>query len=264
MKTSIHKTAIIDKNANIDDDVVIEPYAIIESDTFIGRGTVIGANSIVKKFTSMGKNNVVHSNVVIGDLPQDLVFDRNIISYVEIGDSNIIREFATIHRSKIENAKTIIKDNCFLMANSHVAHDCFIDNNVIICNGSLVAGHVEVHKGAFISGNCAIHQFCKIGQHAMIGGITSVNQDILPFALTGHGEKARVYGINKVGMLRAGFTYAMLSEVENMFDTWYNWNKTKQEFLDLYLNNDSIGNISKIIINFIQNSKRGITPRKLQ
>lgn len=148
------------------------------------------------------------------------------------------------------------------MATGHVGHDCEINDNVVICNGALVAGYVRVERGAFISGNVVIHQFCAIGEYAMLGGGCAVNRDILPYALTGHCEPAVVYKLNLVGMRRAGFTSEEISEAENMCNTWYNWNKTKQEFLDLYLNDDSLGRISKHIVEFIQNSKRGITPKK--
>ena len=262
MSNNIHTTAIISDNAKIGKNVEIGPYAIIEGEVSIGDNTRVGSHSVIKEYTTIGKNNIIHSSAVIGDLPQDISFDRNTISFLEIGDNNEIREFANIHRSAKENGKTIIKNNCYIMATGHIAHDCEVDDNVIICNGALVAGHVKLERGVFISGNCVIHQFCSIGEYAMIGGSCAVSRDILPYALTGHGEAAIVYKLNLVGMRRAGFTHEEITEAENMCNTWYTWNKTKQEFLDLYLNDNSLGKISKHIVEFIKNSKRGITPKK--
>ncbi len=262
MSNNIHPTAIISNSAKIGENVTIAPYAIIEGEVSIGDNTTIGAHSIIKEYTTIGKNNIIHDGAILGNLPQDISFDKKTISFLEIGDNNEIREFANIHRASKENAKTIIKNNCYIMATGHIAHDCEVHDNVVICNGALVAGYVRVERGAFISGNCVVHQFCAIGEYAMIGGLCAVSRDILPYALTGHGEAAIVYKLNLVGMRRAGFTSEEISEAENMCNTWYNWNKTKQEFLDLYLNDDSLGKISKHIVEFIQNSKRGITPKK--
>ena len=137
MKKDIHETAIISESAKIADNVKIGPYAVIEGNVIIGENTVIGAHSVIKEYTNIGKNNIIHDNVVLGDLPQDIHFDRNTVTFLEIGDNNEIREFANLHRASKENAKTIIKNNCYIMATGHVAHDCEINDNVIICNGAL-------------------------------------------------------------------------------------------------------------------------------
>ncbi|WP_288520982.1 acyl-ACP--UDP-N-acetylglucosamine O-acyltransferase [uncultured Brachyspira sp.] len=262
MEKEIHETAIISKSAKISEGVKIGPYAVIEGDVNIGENTIIGAHTIIKEYTTIGKNNIIHPHAVLGDLPQDISFDRKKITFLEIGDNNEIREFSNLHRSSKENGKTIIKNNCYIMATGHVAHDCEINDNVIICNGSLVAGHVRVEKGAFISGNCVVHQFCAIGEYAMISGMAGVGRDILPYALTSHAGEAIVYKLNLVGMRRAGFTSVEISQAEEFYDIWYGWNKTKQEFLDRYLNDNSLNKIAKNIVEFISKSKRGITPKK--
>ena len=262
MPNNIHSTAIISESAKIADSAQIGPYAIIEGEVNIGENTVIGAHSVIKEYTTIGKNNIVHDHAVIGNLPQDIHFDRKTVTFLEIGDGNEIREFANLHRASKENAKTIIGNNCYIMATGHVAHDCEIQDNVIICNGALVAGHVRVEKGAFISGNCVIHQFCAIGQYAMISGMSAVGRDILPFALTAHAGEAIIYKLNLVGMRRAGFTSEQISQAEEAYDLWYGWNKTKQEFLDTYLNDSSLNDIARSIVEFISKAKRGITPKK--
>lgn len=261
MNANIHSTAIVSKDAKLADNVEVQAYAIIEGNVDIGENTVIGSHSLIKEYTKLGKNNIIHSHAVIGDLPQDLSFDRKKISFLEIGDSNEIREFANIHRSTKENGKTIIGNECYIMATGHVAHDCNIGDKVIICNGSLVAGHVRLDKNVFVSGNCVIHQFCSIGAYSMISGMTAVGRDILPYSLTSHAGEAIVYKLNLVGLRRAGFSSKDISDAEEAHNLWYNWNGTKQEFLDKYLNDGSLSDITKCLIEFVSKSTRGITPR---
>lgn len=261
MHANIHPTAIVSKNANISDNVKIEAYAIIEDDVNIGENTVIGQHSIIKKYVSLGKNNIIHSHAVIGDLPQDLLFNRENVSFLEIGDDNEIREFSNINRSTKENGKTVIGNGCYIMATGHVAHDCSIADNVVICNGSLIAGHVKLEDNVFISGNCVIHQFCSIGAYAMISGMTAVGRDILPYSLTSHAGEAIIYKINLIGLKRAGFSSEEIKEAENAHDLWYSWNGTKQEFLDRYLNDNSLNKITRGLVEFISKSTRGITPK---
>ena len=261
MDDNIHKTAIISVSAKIDSSAKIGPYAIVEGEVNIGENTIIGAHSIIKEYTKIGKNNIIHEHTVIGNLPQDIHFNRKMITFLEIGDNNEIREFANLHRASKENSKTVIGNNCYIMATGHIAHDCEIDDNVIICNGALLAGYVKVGKGAFISGNCVIHQFCSIGKYSMISGMSAVGRDILPFALTDAAGEAIIFKLNLVGMRRAGFTSEDISQAENTYDMWYNWNKTKQEFLDTYLNDNSLSPIAKDIVEFISKSRRGIMPK---
>lgn len=263
MSSDIHPTVIISNSAKIGNNVKIAPYTIIEGEVNIGDNTIIGSHAIIKEYTTIGKNNTIHDGAIIGNLPQDINFDKKTISFLEIGNNNEIREFANLHRSSKENGKTIIKNNCYIMTMGHIAHDCEIEDNVIICSGALMAGYVKIERGTFISGNCVVHQFCSIGEYAMIGGLCAISRDILPYSLTGHGEKPIVYKINFVGMKRAGFTSEEIAEAENMCDIWYKWDKTKKEFLDIYLNDKSLGRISRHIVEFINKSKRGITPKKL-
>ncbi len=169
--SNIHSTAIVASDSIIGENVSIGPYAIIEENVRIGDNTSIGAHAIIKAHSYIGENNTIHDNAMLGNLPQDISFDRSKVTHLVIGDNNEFREFCNIHRASVENGKTIIKNNCYFMACSHVAHDCVIEDNVIICNGALVAGHAKVGHNAFISGNVAVHQFCSIGAYAMIGGL---------------------------------------------------------------------------------------------
>ena len=200
--SAIHPTAIIDGSAQLGADVSIGPYAVIEGDVTIGEATSIGAHAVIKRYTRIGRENRIAEHVVIGGDPQDYKFQPG-ASYVEIGDRNLIREAATIHRGTEPETPTRIGDECFLMASAHVAHDCTVGNRVIIANGALVAGVVTLEDGAFISGNVVIHQFCRVGRLAFAGGGARISQDCLPFVIT-EGSPARARALNVVGLRRAG------------------------------------------------------------
>ncbi len=137
MSSGIHKTAIVSDNASIGKNVSIGAYAIIEDDVVIGDNTSIGEYSIIKKYTTMGENNIIHHHTSIGNLPQDISFDRDKITFLKIGNNNEFREFSSIHRASKENESTNIANNCYVMATGHIAHDCQVLDNVIVCNSAL-------------------------------------------------------------------------------------------------------------------------------
>lgn len=257
MQANIDRTAIVSVDAELGENVSIGAYAIVEADVRIGDNTTIGSHSIIKEHTYIGRGNIIHSHVMLGNLPQDIAFDRDSITYLEIGDNNEFREFANVHRASLDNSKTIIGNNCYMMANSHVAHDCIVDNNVIMCNGALLGGHVKVGRNAFISGNAVVHQFCAIGAYAMLGGLTGVTQDVLPYSLV-MDVPSTLYKLNLVGLRRGGFTSEDITEVEKAHNMWYNWNSTKAEFISRYQNDNSLSNISREVVDFVVGSKRGI------
>lgn len=262
MLSTIHPTSLVSKDAIIGDNVNIGAYAIIEEDVQIGEGTKIGSHAIIKAHTYLGKNNIIHDHAMLGNVPQDINFDKNKVTYLIIGDGNEFREFCNVHRSAIDGGKTIIKNNCYIMACGHIGHDCVIENNVVVCNGALLAGYVQVGRNAFISGNTTVHQFCHIGAFAMLGGLTRVPQDILPYSLVAD-TTGTVYKLNIVGMKRGGLTSEQIAEAEHAHNMWYNWSSIKAEFVERYENDDTLSDIAKEIVQFIINSKRGITPRHI-
>lgn len=157
---------------------------------------------MVKRYTSLGADNVVHEGAILGGEPQDLAY-QEAPTELRIGNRNRIREGVTIHRGSSPGSPTTIGDDCFLMANSHVAHDDAIGNGVILANNVALAGHVTIGERAFLSGGVVVHQFCRVGRLAMIGGQAKVVQDCLPFVIT-DGAPARARGLNLVGLRRAG------------------------------------------------------------
>ena len=211
----IHPTAIVSEAANLGPGVTIGPYAIVENDTIIGARTVVRAHACIKGFSQLGEDNVVYEGAVIGGEPQDLAFS-GCRSEVRLGDRNHIREGVTVHRGTEQESVTRIGSDCYLMAGAHVAHNCTLGNRVIIANNVVLGGYVEVADRAFISGGVAVHQFCRLGRLAMIGGVSKIVQDCLPFVTT-DGRPGRARGLNLVGLRRAGFKAAEVQRLKEAY-----------------------------------------------
>jgi UDP-N-acetylglucosamine acyltransferase len=200
----IHQTAVISSRARIAPDVRIGPYAVIEDDVSIGAGCEIGAHAVIKRFTTLGERNRVFEHAVLGGEPQDVKFSDE-MSRLVIGDDNLIREGATLHRASGEGETTSIGSRNFLMIGCHIAHNCVIGDDNIFANEVALAGHITVEDHAFLSNNVGCHQFVRIGRYAMVGGKSKIVQDVLPFFIT-DGNPPRVRGLNSVGLRRAGFS----------------------------------------------------------
>ena len=207
MAQNIHPTACIAETAEIGDEVSIGPFAVIEGDVKIGGGSQIQAHAVVKRYVQMGENNTVHSNVVLGDLPQDIGFDANTVSYLNIGDNNVFREGFTAHRASVENSTTTIGSKCYFMNHSHVAHDCSIGDETIFANNVAIGGFVEVANNVFMGGAVVAHQFCRIGCYAIVRGTSGLSMDVIPYTTAG-GAPAKHYRLNTIGLKRAGITGA--------------------------------------------------------
>ncbi len=202
---SIHSSACIDPKAALGRDVVVGPGAVIAAGARVGDRCVIGPHAVIYGGVTLGEGCRVHAGAVIGDTPQDLAFKGEVASFVRIGARNILREGVTIHRGTKEGTETVTGDDCYLMANSHLAHNVQLGHRVIIANGALLAGYVEVGDGAFISGNVVVHQFCRVGRLAMLGGLSAISKDVPPFCMTRSGSLNTIVGLNIVGLRRNGF-----------------------------------------------------------
>jgi UDP-N-acetylglucosamine acyltransferase len=211
----IHTTAIVDSHAEIGDDVEIGPFTIIENDVQIAAECKIGSHALIASGTRLGKGCLIHHGAVLGTLPQDLKF-RGEKTTLEIGDYTTIREYATLNRGTTDHWKTVIGNNCLLMAYSHVAHDCVIGNNVIIANSVNMAGHVTIEEFVGIGGLVPIHQFVKIGRHSFIAGGCKVPKDIPPYILA-LGEPIRYGGLNVIGLRRRGFNPEILNLIKKAY-----------------------------------------------
>ena len=199
----IHKTAIIDSKANLGKNVKIGPYTIIGPDVEIGENTIIQSHVNILGNTKIGRDNEIYPFVSI-NYPQDLKYNRESTNLL-IGDNNKIREYVTINPGTVSGGgKTVIGNNCLFMISSHIAHDCQVGNNVIIANNVPLGGHVVIEDNVVIGGNSAVQQFTRIGKMAMIGGMTGVLHDVIPYGLS-TGNRNSLQGLNLIGLRRAKF-----------------------------------------------------------
>jgi UDP-N-acetylglucosamine acyltransferase len=215
----IHPTAIIHPKAKIAKDVEIGPYVCIEGPAVIGAGCVIHAHAILCGTVRLGKNNVIGYGAIIGGEPQDRAFHSKTKSRVIIGDHNTIREYCTIHRGTAEGSATVVGDNNFLMAGTHLGHNVKLGSNIIIANNVLLGGHVEVQDRAFIGGGCAFHQFVRVGQVAIAQGNGSFAKDIPPFTIA--AQLNSIIGLNAVGLRRAGYSPERRRKIKGAFKLLY-------------------------------------------
>ncbi len=217
MSNQIHPTAIIDPAAQLGQGNHIGAFAIIEADVVLGDNNQIAAHSVLKRGTRMGNANQIYEHAVIGGVPQDLKFtDHSVLTHVQLGNNNVLREYVSINRASKSGASTVLGDSNFMMANAHIGHDCKLGNNNTIVVSAGLAGHVTVEDKVFISGGVMIHQFCHIGSYAMLGGNAKITQDCLPYMIT-DGNPASVRGLNLVGLKRAGFSSQDIRTLKEAF-----------------------------------------------
>jgi UDP-N-acetylglucosamine acyltransferase len=252
----IHQLTHIDSNAKIGANVSIEAFTSIHADVEIGEGTWIGSNVTIYPGARIGKNVRIFPGAVISAIPQDLKFGGETTT-AEIGDNSTIRECVTINRGTADKSKTVIGENCLIMAYVHIAHDCVIGDHCIIANSVQMAGHVTVGEFAIIGGSSAIHQFATIGQHVMISGGSLVRKDVPPFTKSGR-EPLSYAGINSVGLRRRNYTDDQIHIIQEAYRYLYlrglNTNTALEE-IEAQLPNTPERNE---ILNFVKNSERGI------
>jgi UDP-N-acetylglucosamine acyltransferase len=246
----------IHPEAKIAPNVVIEPFVTIDKNVVIEEGTSIGSNVTILEGTRIGKNCKIFPGAVIGAIPQDLKFAGE-DSTVEIGNNTTIRECVTINRGTKAKGRTVVGDNCLIMAYVHLAHDVFIGNNVILVNNVQVAGEVVIDDYAIVAGMSAIHQFVHIGAHVMVAGGSLVGKDVPPYVKAGRSRLSYV-GVNSIGLRRRSFTNEQIRDIQNIYRILF------QEGLN---NSDAIERIEAElpaskerdeIILFVKNSHRGI------
>ena len=252
----ISPLAHIDAAAKIGNNVTIDPFAVIESGVTIGDGTHIMSHATILKNTHIGAACNIFPGAVIGAIPQDLKFIGEDTT-VEIGDNTTIREFVTINRGTKDKWKTVIGDNCLLMAYSHVAHDCIIGNHVILANSVQLAGHVQVGDYAIIGGLAGAAQFARIGAHSYVAGHSIIDKDVPPFIKAGRAPLCYV-GINSVGLQRRGFTSEKINDILEIYRNIYTKGLNISQSLELIESKFSTCDKRDEIVNFIKSSKRGI------
>ncbi|SFM90901.1 acyl-ACP--UDP-N-acetylglucosamine O-acyltransferase [Thermodesulforhabdus norvegica] len=257
---TVHPTAIISPSARIGDGTVVEAYTVIGPEVVIGRENRIGPHVVITGRTHIGDCNRIYPFVSIGYPPQDLSYSDEPTEVV-IGNHNVIREGVTIHRGTVRGrGRTEIGDHNYLMAWCHVAHDCVIGNHVIMANGATLAGHVTIGDHAVVGGLVAVHQFVRIGEYAFIGGKSAISMDVPPFMLVSSERETRVFGPNKVGLKRKGFSTEALKALKKAYKILFRSGLTRKEAIEKV--KEELGGVPEVtrLVDFVESgSQRGIT-----
>ena len=250
----IHPTSIIHSNAKISESADIGPYCLIGPDVEIGSNSKLYSHISIKGNTKIGKNNEIFPFVSIGTPPQDLKYKGEKNSII-IGDNNKLREYVNINPGTTQGGTiTRLGNNNLLMVYCHVAHDCYLGNNIVLANNVQVGGHVNIEDYAIVGGSCAIHQFSRIGNLAMIGGMTGVLSDVIPFGLS-LGNRNNLVGLNLIGLRRAKISNDDIKILQKSYDVIFS-NQNFRSNIDS-LNADLKDNkYVKIIIDFINSDKK--------
>ena len=254
--TQIHPQAIVDKKAQLGEDVTVGPFTIIESNTIIGNGTWIASGALIANGARIGKNCEIHHGAVIGTVPQDLKFGGEETEII-IGDRTIIREYCDLNRGTHHRGKTTIGSDCLLMAYAHAAHDCIVGDHVIMANAVQLGGHVDIEDWVILGGVTGVHQFCRVGQHAMIGGHFRAVQDVPPYILTA-GEPLRFGGLNVIGLRRRGFSSEQILALKKAYRLLYRSELNTTQAIRRIKEEMEITTEIQNVLDFINKSERGI------
>ena len=259
-RAAIHPTAIVHPRAQIGAGTVVGPYVSIGEHVRIGRNNKVGASCVIDGVTEIGDDNEIFPMSSIGLVPQDLKFGGE-PTRVVIGDRNVIREFVTIHRGTAGGGGiTTIGNHNLLMAYTHIAHDCIIGSETIFGNAATLAGHVLVEDFANVGAFSGVHQFCRVGKYAFIGGYSVVTKDALPYVKS-VGNRARIYGINTIGLMRRGFSPETIAKLRRAYRVLLHSNTSRaipQIERDPALQSPEIA----YLVDFIRSSKRGVGLRR--
>ena len=258
--SKIHPTAIVEDGAQLGADVEVGPYAHIGANVKVGVGTTIGQGAIVDGHTTLGEKCQIFPYALIGMKTQDLKYQEGSVSYVEIGDRTVIREFATVHLGTADGEKTIIGSDCLFMAYCHAAHGCVLGNHVICSNSVQLAGDVHLADYTIIGGVTGIHQFCHVGRHAMVGGAAKVRQDFPPYMLGDMVEGSlKVIGPNVVGLMRRGFSRETIQALKEAYRFLYRDGLNRTQALERVENDVEQLPEVKELVAFYRESKRGVS-----
>lgn len=253
---TIHPLSQIHPEAKIAPNVEIGPFVFIDKNVEIGSGTTITANVTILEGSRIGENSKIFPGAVIGAIPQDLKF-KGEDTLAIIGNNTTIRECVTVNRGTVAKGKTVVGNNCLLMAYSHVAHDCIIGDSVIIANATQLAGEVEINDFAILGGGTLVHQFCRIGAHVMIQGGSKVSKDIPPYC-TAAREPISFVGVNSIGLKRRGYTNEQINLIQDIYRIVFQSKLNTSNAIAKVIKTISESEERDLILKFIQASERGI------
>ena len=250
----IHQSSIIDQKAKIGKNVKIGPFCFVGPQVQLNEGVELISNVHIEGNTKIGKGTKIFPFASIGTVPQDLKYKGEVNS-LEIGENNVIREYVTVNPgTEGGGSKTIVGNNCLLMISSHIAHDCKIGNNVVIANNVPLGGHVTIEDFVIIGGNSAVQQFTRIGRLAMIGGMTGVLKDVIPFGLS-FGNRNYLKGVNIIGLRRKRYDNKKIMELNEAYKKIFSSNNLQENLSRIngeYKGNDLIEEVT----NFIEKDKK--------
>jgi UDP-N-acetylglucosamine acyltransferase len=216
----IDPRADIDPDAELDEGVTVGPFSIIGAGVKIAAGTEIGSHVVIKGPTQIGRDNRIFQFASIGEEPQDMKYAGE-LSTLEIGDRNVIREFATLHRGTVQDqGVTRVGNDNLLMAYIHVAHDCVLEDHIIMANAASLGGHVKIGKHAILGGFTKVHQFCRVGAHSFSGMGSAISMDLPPYVMAS-GQPAKPHGINREGLIRRGFSSEAIQQIKRAYKLIY-------------------------------------------
>jgi len=255
--TGIHPSALVSPGARIADEVAIGPFSVIGENVTVGRGTSIDSHVVIDGNTVIGERNRIYPFVSIGLPPQDIAY-KGEDTRIVIGDENIIREFVTVNRATTKQDRvTTIGNKNYLMAYAHIAHDCSLGNDIIMSNAATLGGHIEIGDYAVIGGLVAVHQFVRIGAYAFIGGKSALVKDIPPFMMAS-GDRAKLYGLNQIGLKRQGFSQEKINNLKRAYQIIWRDHHLFQEALERVKQEIPTFKELETLLEFLNSSKRGI------
>lgn len=252
----IHPTALVDPDAHLAPSVSVGPFAVIGPQVDVADGCIISAHVILERNVRLGRECFVGSGSIIGGDPQDLKYDGE-ETWVEIGPETRIRELVTVNRGTAASGVTRIDRHCYLMTYVHVAHDCRLGEHVTLSNAVQLGGHVAVEAHASIGGSSAVHQFARVGAHAFVGGGSRVPQDIPPFVKAA-GNPVKLYGLNSVGLERAGFSESQREALRKAYRLLFNSKLTREEALSQLKVDFAFSQEVQHLVEFVEQSDRGV------
>ena len=259
MSVTVHPTAIVDSRAELGDGVEIGPYASVGPHVKLGARTVVQQGAILRGHTTIGEDCQIFPYACIGMKTQDLKYKDGSVSFVEIGDRTVIREFATVHLGTADGEKTVIGNDVLFMAYCHAAHGVILGDHVICSNSVQLAGDVHLQDWAIVGGCSASHQFCTVGEHAMVGGMTKIRQDAPPFMLTDMVEGAmKVIGVNVVGLTRRGFSRESIQALKEAHRFLYRDGLNRSQALDRVEHDVEQTPEVQRLVAFYRKSQRGV------
>jgi UDP-N-acetylglucosamine acyltransferase len=252
----IHSTALVDPDASIGRDVTIGPWVIVGPEVTIGDGCRIGPRVTLERNVRLAERVEVGSGSILGGPPQDFKY-RGEETWVEVGAGTIIREYCTINRATVATGRTTVGEQCYLMSYVHLAHDCHVGNGVVIANSTQLGGHVTIHDRAILSGLNGVHQFVTIGSMAFIGGATRVNQDVPPY-VKAVGNPMELYGLNTIGLQRAGFEPEVVAALKRAYRLFFNSELNLTQALERARADLPASPEVESFISFVESSTRGV------